>query len=76
MIEKNYANIREILAPCLGQTIVDITQHDAEDFDKDPNEGFVALHLANGHTLKFPTPISYRFVLETPDDEEGEEETA
>lgn len=52
MSGEDYATIREILAPYIGAKVVDITQHDPEDFEKD-GRCFVVLMFDNGMTLKF-----------------------
>lgn len=52
---KVYSNIRdpELLGPVLGQRVVEITQHDAEDFAK-TGESRIYLHFENGYTVSFP----------------------
>lgn len=53
MADEMYANIREVLGPCLGQRVMEITQHDADEFE-DTRECYVMLHFENGVTLRFP----------------------
>ena len=48
----DYANIREILRNYIGQTLVEITQHDEEDLAAG-RDSFVELMFENGSTLKF-----------------------
>jgi hypothetical protein len=48
-----YANIREVLGWLKGKTIVDITQHDADDFNL-RGECFVQLMLDDGGWVRFP----------------------
>lgn len=47
-----YSNIREILRPILGQRIVEITQHEQDEYHE-TGDAFVMLHFENGATLQF-----------------------
>ncbi len=47
-----YSNIREILGCLLNQPVVDITQHDPEEWAEE-RRAYVCLHFANGVTLRF-----------------------
>lgn len=47
-----YSNIRELLGDVIGRTVVDITQHDKEQFEEEGS--FVQLHFDDGSYLKFP----------------------
>lgn len=47
-----YSTIRAIIGDAIGQTIVDITQHDREEWEAD-RRSYVALHLSGGGTLRF-----------------------
>ncbi len=47
-----YSNIRQILGWAVGQKIVDITQHDADEFQED-RRCYVMLMLENGGHIKF-----------------------
>lgn len=50
----SYSNVRdpEMLGPLIGARVVDITQHDAEEY---PDTGSrIYLHFDNGMTLWFP----------------------
>lgn len=51
----DYASIRDpaLLGLLIGQTVVDITQQDADEF-RDTRESFVFLHFGNGMALRFP----------------------
>lgn len=49
----DYANIREVLKNFIGKRLVDITQHDKEDWERDHNS-FVCLMFEDGHTMTFP----------------------
>lgn len=52
MEEEVYSNIRQILGHAIGQTIVDITQHDRDEFDED-GYSYVMLMLSHGGYIKF-----------------------
>jgi hypothetical protein len=49
-----YVNIRheDLMGPCIGCTVIDVTQHDADEFAE--RGSFVALHFSNGMTARFP----------------------
>lgn len=47
-----YANIRQILGHLIGKRIVDITQHDQEEWEQD-GTSYVHLMLEDGDYLKF-----------------------
>lgn len=49
-----YVNIRDddLLGPCIGATVVDVTQHDKDEYAD--RGSFVALHFSNGMTVQFP----------------------
>lgn len=53
--DNEYVNIRhhELLGPAIGAKIVDVSQHDEEEF-KQTGESKIYLHLDNGMTLAFP----------------------
>ena len=53
MADEPYANIRtdSLLGPILGQRVVDVTQHDEEEYQED-GEGVVYVHFENGYTLR------------------------
>ena len=54
MDDHPYATIRDHIGYLVGKRLVDITQHDAEDFDPDDGSGcFVCLHFEDGSWLKF-----------------------
>lgn len=52
MSVENYSNIRQILGGFIGKRIVDITQHDEEEFAED-GQRFVMLMFEDGNTIKF-----------------------
>lgn len=49
----HYSNIREFLGHFIGQKLVDITQHDKEEWDNG-QEAYVCLMFDSGHTMTFP----------------------
>lgn len=52
MSDEPYANIRKacLLGPILGQRVIEVTQHDEEEFRA--SGGNVYLHFENGYTLR------------------------
>lgn len=58
-----YVNIRELLGQFIGRTVVDITQHDEEEF-QDDGSSYVALHFDNGATLTFDITADGGFHVE------------
>ena len=48
-----YSNIREILGDFVGKTLLDITQHDMEEY-LDGEESFVMMMFDDGSWIKFP----------------------
>jgi hypothetical protein len=50
--DEPYVTIRDFLGHFIGQTIVDITQHDQEEFEED-GWSKVYLHMSNGETICF-----------------------
>jgi len=55
MADNEYRNVRDpdFLGPILQQHLVDVTQHDPEDF-KANDESRIYFHFANGYTVSFP----------------------
>lgn len=53
--EEFYATIRHFLGSMIGLRIVDITQHDEDDY-RENGQGFVMLLLDDGRWLKFVDP--------------------
>lgn len=53
MNEKDYTSVRDpnVLGPIIGARVVDVTQHDQEDFQEDGSRVF--LHFDNGYTVTF-----------------------
>lgn len=59
--DEPYSNIREILGPLIGARVVDITQHDADEF-AESQQAYVELLFDTGATLRFPvdeTPFGF-----------------
>lgn len=52
---ERYAHIRDadLLGPFLGQRIVEITQHDQDEWEE-TRESYFCLHFENGFTLRVP----------------------
>lgn len=50
--DKIYANIRQILGNAIGKRIIDITQQDREDFERD-GRCFVMFMLEDGCYIRF-----------------------
>lgn len=51
--EEVYSNIREILGRFIGQKLLDITQHDEEEF-AETKQSYVCLMFEKGDTITFP----------------------
>lgn len=68
MSEERYASIRDLLGEVVGQTIVDITQHDAEFFDR-TGKTFIQFMLSSGDTLRIYIQ-DHGMVINPEDDEE------
>lgn len=66
MSDDAYANVRhpDLLGPFVGLRVVDITQHDEEEW-KDTKRSYIALHFENGGTLQFPIGDD-GFEIQTP----------
>jgi hypothetical protein len=60
-----YSTIRELLGPLIGKTLVDVSQHDEEDF-KERGEAFVCLMFDDGSTVTFPTTGDLAFIIDGP----------
>lgn len=68
--EEPYANVREFLGSLIGKTLIDVTQHDIADFERN-DEAFVMLMFDDGSLLKFDMGDDSGFVLIPPGVEEG-----
>lgn len=53
MEDEVYSNIRMILGPLIGKTLVDITQHDKEEF-AETKESYIQFHFEDGLYVKIP----------------------
>lgn len=49
---EEYSTIRDVIGEIVGQSVVDVTQHDKEHWDQ-TGESFVEFLFANGATLRF-----------------------
>jgi hypothetical protein len=47
----DYATVRDIFREFIGQTVVDITQHDQDEWEE-TGEGYILLMFGNGATIK------------------------
>ena len=52
-MSEGYANIRDILGQFVGQRLVDITQHDEEEWEAG-REAYICLMFERGGTLTVP----------------------
>lgn len=50
--DNGYANIREFIGEFIGKRLVDVTQHDEEEYEK-TGDAYVALMFEDGSILKF-----------------------
>jgi hypothetical protein len=53
MASDQYVTIREILGDLIGRTVVDVTQHDAAEFQAGES-AYVMLMFDDGNYVKFP----------------------
>lgn len=65
---ENYSNIRELIGHYVGKKLVDVTQHDAEEFDED-GVSYVLLMFEGGLTIQFDIGDDGGFHYQSPDDE-------
>lgn len=49
----NYSNIREVLGALIGRTVIEITQHDKDEW-KETKQSYFCLHFDNGATMTIP----------------------
>ncbi len=52
-MQHDYANIREMLGGMIGRKVIDITQHDEDEW-KAGSEAYVMVMFDDGSWLKFP----------------------
>ncbi len=70
MSEETYSNIREIIGEVIGKTLIDVTQHDPEQFEEEGS--FVQLHFDDGSYLKFPIgDLGFHHNIGDDEDEDG-----
>lgn len=67
-----YANIRELIGKFIGKRLIDITQHDQEEF-KENGISYVMLMFEDGEFLTFPIGDE-GFSHSGDDDEDSEDE--
>lgn len=69
MADETYDNIRhpEILGPCIGATLLDVTQEDREEWAQ--GKSYLSFHFSNGYTITFPIDPAddVNFTIEEPD---------
>lgn len=65
---EEYATVRDHLGSLIGKTLIDVTQHDQEDWEQ-RGEAFVVLMFSDGSSVKFPTG-DLAFVVDGPAAEE------
>jgi hypothetical protein len=53
MSNPDYSNIRQIIGDLIGHRLVDITQHDKDEFEE-TRESYIMLHFDNGGYVKVP----------------------
>ena len=67
MADDAYANIRDVLGRFIGATVVDITQHDRDEFLEE-GLSYVELHFDTGATLGFQIDDDGRLYYNDPGD--------
>jgi hypothetical protein len=67
--DESYATIRDphLLGAILGATVLDVTQHDKEEFDED-GSCYFEIHFSNGVTLNVPVGDDGVHLKNIPDD--------
>ena len=72
MSVENYSNIRNFLGPFIGKRVVDITQHDEDEFDpKNPMSAYIEFLFEGGGTARIFTigcNVGPAFVVQHHDD--------
>ncbi len=68
-----YSTIREMLGELIGHTVVDITQHDQDEWERDGASYFM-LMFEDGQTLKIFQSDSPAFILNDGEEEEEDDE--
>ena len=51
--DEDYANIRQLLGDFVGKKLVDITQHDQEEWEE-YHESYIQLMFEDGTFIRFP----------------------
>ena len=65
-----YATVREFMGGCIGQRVVDITQHDEDEF-REEGLSFVSLHFEDGTTVTFNVGDDGTIVVDAGESETG-----
>lgn len=52
-MEEGYATVRELLGCILGRTVVEVTQHDEDEF-METGQAYISMHFDNGTVVTFP----------------------
>lgn len=70
----SYSNVRDpdLLGPLLGARVIEITQHDPEEFDEGRGSR-IYLHFENGITLSFPIGDD-GFDINIPDGDDNDDD--
>jgi len=71
LADETYSSIREIIGEAIGRKIVEITQHDEDEY-AETKKSYVQLHLDDGNYIKFFVGDD-GFVHSYGDDEDDEE---
>lgn len=69
MTKRVYSNIREIIGELIGKRLIDITQHDKDEWEA-TREWYVMLMFEDGSYLQFPIGDAGFHHYLGPDDEE------
>jgi hypothetical protein len=72
--DERYVTVRDFLGHFIGQTIIDITQHDEEEFEED-GWSKVYLHMSNGESICFYIGDDGCFAVHTNEDEDEGDDT-
>lgn len=52
-MDEKYSNIRDIIGGIIGKRVLDVTQHDKEEFESG-TESYVQIMFEDGQWVKFP----------------------
>lgn len=66
---EEYSNIRQLLGHLIGRTVIDITQHDYEEF-QETKQSYVMLMFDNGDYVKFSIGAEgFKYSIDEPESE-------